>query len=34
MDKKTIKVVAKEFYKYLDNEKGAAHNTMRAYQRY
>ncbi len=32
MDKQTIKVVAKEFYKYLDNEKGAAHNTMRAYR--
>ncbi len=27
-----MKVVAKEFYKYLDNEKGAAHNTMRAYR--
>jgi len=32
MDKQTVKVVAKEFYKYLDNEKGAAHNTMRAYR--
>ena len=32
MDKQTIKVVAKEFYKYLDNEKGAAFNTMRAYR--
>lgn len=31
MDKQTIKVVAKEFYRYLDNEKGAALNTMRAY---
>lgn len=32
MDKQTIKVVAKEFYKYLDNEKGAAFNTRRAYR--
>ena len=32
MDKQTVKMVAKEFYKYLDNEKGAAHNTMRAYR--
>jgi integrase/recombinase XerC len=32
MDIQTVKVVAKEFYKYLDNEKGAAHNTMRAYR--
>jgi integrase/recombinase XerC len=32
MDKQTIKVVAKEFYRYLDNEKGAAFNTMRAYR--
>jgi integrase/recombinase XerC len=32
MDKQTIKVVAKEFYRYLDNEKGAALNTMRAYR--
>ena len=32
MDKQTVKVVAKEFYKYLDNEKGAAHNTLRAYR--
>ncbi len=32
MDKQTVKVAAKEFYKYLDNEKGAAHNTMRAYR--
>jgi integrase/recombinase XerC len=32
MDKQTIKVVAKEFYKYLDNEKGAAFNTLRAYR--
>lgn len=32
MDKQTIKVVVKEFYKYLDNEKGAAFNTRRAYR--
>jgi site-specific recombinase XerD len=32
MDKQTVKVVAKEFYRYLDNEKGAAFNTMRAYR--
>jgi len=32
MDKQTIKVVAREFYKYLDNEKGAAFNTRRAYR--
>ncbi len=32
MDKQTIKAVAKEFYKYLDNEKGAAFNTKRAYR--
>ncbi len=32
MDKKTIKAVAKEFYKYLDIEKGAAFNTERAYK--
>ena len=32
MDKQTVKIVAKEFYKYLDNEKGAAHNTLRAYR--
>jgi len=32
MDKQTIKVVAKEFYRYLDNEKGAAFNTRRAYR--
>ena len=32
MDKQTVKVVAKDFYKYLDNEKGAAHNTLRAYR--
>jgi len=32
MDKQTVKAVAKEFYKYLDNEKGAAHNTLRAYR--
>ena len=32
MDKKTIKSVAKEFYKYLEIEKGAAFNTERAYK--
>jgi integrase/recombinase XerC len=32
MDKKTIKTVAKEFYKYLEIEKGAAFNTERAYK--
>jgi len=32
MDKQTIKVVAKEFFRYLDNEKGAAFNTRRAYR--
>ena len=32
MDKKTIKTVAKEFYKYLEIEKGAAVNTERAYK--
>jgi len=32
MDKKTIKGVAKEFYKYLEIEKGAAFNTERAYK--
>lgn len=32
MDKQTIKAVAKEFYRYLDNEKGAAFNTRRAYR--
>jgi integrase/recombinase XerC len=32
MDKNTIKGVAKEFYKYLENEKGASFNTKRAYR--
>lgn len=32
MDKKIIKGVAKEFYKYLEIEKGAAFNTERAYK--
>jgi integrase/recombinase XerC len=32
MDKKAIKGIAKEFYKYLDVEKGAAFNTERAYK--
>jgi integrase/recombinase XerC len=32
MDKKTIKGVAKEFYKYLEIEKGASFNTERAYK--
>jgi integrase/recombinase XerC len=32
MDKNTLKIVSKEFYKYLDAEKGAAFNTKRAYK--
>ena len=32
MDKKTIKGVAKEFYKYLDIERGVSFNTERAYK--
>jgi integrase/recombinase XerC len=32
MDKNTIKVLAKDFYKYLDVEKGASFNTKRAYK--
>jgi len=32
MDKSTIKMVAKEFYKYLETEKGASFNTKRAYK--
>lgn len=32
MDKKRIKSLAKEFFKYLDIEKGAAYNTQRAYR--
>ncbi len=32
MDKSTIKGIAKEFYKYLENEKGASFNTKRAYK--
>jgi len=32
MDKNTLRIVSKEFYKYLDAEKGAAFNTKRAYK--
>jgi integrase/recombinase XerC len=32
MNKSTIKGIAKEFYKYLENEKGASFNTKRAYK--
>lgn len=32
MDKHALKTVAKEFYKYLDIEKGASYNTKRAYK--
>jgi len=32
MDKNTLRLVSKEFYKYLDVEKGAAFNTKRAYK--
>ncbi len=32
MDKHTIKSAAKEFYKYLEREKGAPYNTKRAYK--
>jgi len=32
MDKNTLRTVSKEFYKYLDAEKGAAFNTKRAYK--
>lgn len=32
MDKNTLRIVSKEFYKYLDAEKGAAYNTKRAYK--
>jgi integrase/recombinase XerC len=32
MDKNSLKIVSKEFYKYLDAEKGAAFNTKRAYK--
>jgi len=32
MDKNTLRLVSKEFYKYLDAEKGAAFNTKRAYK--
>jgi integrase/recombinase XerC len=32
MDKHTIKSAAKEFYKYLEREKGAPYNTKRAYR--
>jgi integrase/recombinase XerC len=32
MDKHRIKSIAKEFYKYLDLEKGASYNTQRAYK--
>ncbi|NLW35180.1 tyrosine recombinase XerC [Syntrophorhabdus aromaticivorans] len=32
MDRNTLRVVSREFYKYLDTEKGAPHNTKRAYK--
>ena len=32
MDKHTLRTVSREFYKYLDAEKGAALNTQRAYK--
>jgi len=32
MDKNSLKAVAKEFYKYLDVEKGVSYNTKRAYK--
>jgi integrase/recombinase XerC len=32
MDKHALKTVAKEFYKYLDVEKGVSYNTKRAYK--
>lgn len=32
MDRHTLRLVSKEFYKYLDAEKGAAFNTKRAYK--
>jgi integrase/recombinase XerC len=32
MDKNALKTVAKEFYKYLDVEKGVSYNTKRAYK--
>jgi len=32
MDKNALKAVAKEFYKYLDVEKGVSYNTKRAYK--
>ncbi|MBP1746924.1 MAG: integrase family protein [Deltaproteobacteria bacterium] len=32
MDKNTLRIVSKDFYKYLDAEKGAAFNTKRAYK--
>ena len=32
MDKNTLRHVSKEFYKYLEAEKGAAFNTKRAYK--
>lgn len=32
MDKNSLKTVAREFYKYLDVEKGVSHNTKRAYK--
>ena len=32
MDKQALKMVAKEFYKYLDVEKGVSFNTKRAYK--
>jgi integrase/recombinase XerC len=32
MDKNSLRIVSKEFYKYLDAEKGAAFNTKKAYR--
>ena len=32
MDKHRVRAIAKEFYKYLDLEKGASYNTQRAYK--
>jgi integrase/recombinase XerC len=32
MDKNSLRIVSKDFYKYLDAEKGAAFNTKRAYK--
>jgi integrase/recombinase XerC len=32
MDKSTLRLLSKEFYRYLDAEKGASYNTRRAYK--